>query len=264
MGEGKKLLLVFWAHPGVQHQEGRYQLVSQWSFITHTADRDTSDMETSRESGGVAGLKSSSLPSPCRRCWGTLSLKWLIYDSPDAKKIQSELIPKIVLAFMKSACFIWVIKACSWKKKSLRSLWFEAAFVCLFVPPPPINHDMGGGGFRQQTIKQWCNQTSFFFSPRWLTKRTCPRWVDSEPIAVYWFKPSLMYPSRISVIPRPVKESFDFWDVCGRAGPASNLPLIWLQYQTISPQSYKVSDSSLTPLLQTGCNQNHFLFFMLR
>lgn len=74
----------------------------------------------------------------------------------------------------------------------------------------------------------------------WLTKRKCPRWVDCKPIGVYWSMPSLMNPSRTSVMFRLIKECFDFWDVWVRAGPTSNL--VWLQYQTIPHNYSKVLD----------------------
>lgn len=50
-------------------------------------------------------------------------------------------------------------------------------------------------------------------------------------------KPSLMNPSRTSVMVRHVKVCFDFWDVYARAGHTSNLPAVWQQYQTI-PLNY--------------------------
>lgn len=130
----------------------------------------------------------------------------------------------------------WAIKAYSKKKKSLRAFWFEATFVRLPAPPSPINYYIGGSGQQMKKKKR-----SLLFS-LWLTKRKCPGWVECEPIGVYWSKPSLMNPSRTSVMLRHVKECFDFWDVCVRAGPTSNLPAVWLQYQTTPLNYSKASD----------------------
>lgn len=128
------------------------------------------------------------------------------------------------------------IKAHTWKKTWGHSDLKLHSSACLYYLCPLITRGSG-----QQMKKEWCNQMPHLFSP-WLTKRKCPRWMDRKPIGVYWSMPSLMNPSRTSVMFRHVKECFDFWDVWVRAGPTSNLPAVWLQYQTIALNYSKVLD----------------------
>lgn len=128
------------------------------------------------------------------------------------------------LNFMNSACFIRVSHQSSalgggdaLGHSDLRT------DICLFLTPI-------GKIWTMDKKSKWCNQTS-----PWLTAGTCPMWVDCEPIGVYWSKPSLLNPWRTSGMLRHVKQGFDFWDVCVRAGPTSNLPAVWIYITKYPP-----------------------------
>lgn len=55
------------------------------------------------------------------------------------------------------------------------------------------------------------------FNFPWLTKRNCLRWVDCKPIGVYWSLPSLLNPSRTSVMLRGRQMVLWFWGHLGRS-----------------------------------------------
>lgn len=132
---------------------------------------------------------------------------------------------KFWLKYSMAACPVWlqsheiVIKAHSWgEAKGI--VWFQSSIIFPSVVLWSFNYLHLRWTEHNDVIKH----LGFLFQGC----QKSPGWVDRRPI-VHIDLCLLLWTIKATC---HVKERFDFWDIWGRAGPSSNLPSVWLPYQT--------------------------------